>query len=165
MAFVGGVLAFASFGVGQPGGVALLLAAALAVGSGWGIAAATRWGRYLGITTAIALAGAGAYGIYGLTVLWEYIGFGGLSGFDWAVLAVLGLMGVSSIVLVAALVAPHAMVADAIRPAPRRRAAILALGLVAGVAVAVIFGLVVSTLPEPPCCRAVMERPLLAAVP
>jgi hypothetical protein len=79
---------------------------------------------------------------------------GGISRFNLAVLAVLLLMGISSIVLLALLTGTLHSAEDSIRIAQRRRASLVVFGLVVGIAASVVFSLWLSTLTDPPCCSA-----------
>ena len=126
------------------------------------MAAGTEWGRYLGILVAIAFGGACAYGVYGLVVLTGYVG---ISRFNLAVLAVLLLMGLTSVVLLAAMVGPRHAAEGTIGLTPRRRSAFLAIGFLVGVAASVVFSTWLSTMPEPPCCPAVTDQPLIGTRP
>jgi hypothetical protein len=150
MGLVAGVLAFTGFGVGQPGGLGLFVLAALAAIAGWGISGGAPWGRFLVSLVAIACAIAGAVGIYGLVVLLSQANL--WSRMNIAVLAVLLLMGITSVVLLTALVGPKHSAEDAIGLAPGRRAALMGFGLVIGIAASGAFSSWLSTLTEPPCC-------------
>jgi hypothetical protein len=157
------VLLYLGFGVGQPGGAALLVLAVLTAITGWGMASGARWRRYLGILMMIATGGAGAYGVYGLVVLvaqssnWSRVNI--------AVLAVLLLMGITSVVLLAALVGAKYSAEDAIGLAPRRQAVLMAFGFVIGVGASVLFSAWLSTLVEPPCCPALTADPAVGILP
>lgn len=149
MGLVAAVLGVGSLGVGQPGGSAILVFSVLLATAGWWVAAGSQWGRRLGILVATAFGVAGAYGVYGLVSLMDD---GGISRFNLAVLAVLLLMGTASVVLLAAFVGPKRFAEHRIGVAPRRRAELVAFGLVVGIAASVVFGLWLSTLTDPPCC-------------
>lgn len=163
MGLVAGVLAFAGFGVLQPPpvtehtrslefGSALLVLALLAAITGWGISGRARWGRYLGFLVAIACAIAGMFGMYGLVVLIGYPGT--FSRSNLAVLAVLLFMGMTSVVLLVALLGEKHSVKNLIGLGPRQRLAWLAFSFVSGIAVSAVFSAALSTVAEPPCCPA-----------
>jgi hypothetical protein len=149
MGLVAGVLGFVSFGVGQPGGAGLLALAVLSAITGWGISGGARWGRYLGVLAAIVSGGAGAYGIYALVAV---IAYTLTSRFNLAVLAVLLLLGITCIVLLALLVGVKASTEDPTAHSPRRRATLIASGLVIGIGASGVFSSWLSTWTEPPCC-------------
>lgn len=163
MGLVTGVLAFAGFGVLQPPpitqytrsfefGSALLGLGALAAITGWGLSAGSRWGRILALLVAIAAAFAGLFGIYGLLSMVASPGL--FSRSNVAVLAVLLFMGMTSLVLVFALPGETSRMSEPSSFSQRRRLTLLATSFVVGVGASALFGAVLSTMPEPPCCPA-----------
>jgi hypothetical protein len=161
MGLVTGVLALVAVEVLQPPpvpehtqslefGSGLFALALLAAMTGWGISGGARWGRFMGSLVAIACAIAGLFGMYVLVVL---LGYPGLwSRTNLAVTAVLLLMGITSVVLLTALVGAKHSAEDAIGLAPGRRAALMGFGLVIGIGASGAFSSWLSTLTEPPCC-------------
>ncbi len=146
---VAGTLASISFGVGQPGGLGLLGLALVAAVTGWGISGRARWARALGFLVAIVCAAAGVFGLYGLVAL---IAFGLFSRANLAVLGVLLLSGVTSAVLLVALLRDREPPGALIDVGARPRATRLAIGVALGIGVAALFGFALSMVAEPPCC-------------
>lgn len=155
MGIVAAALAYAGFGVGQPGGAGLLALAMLAAITAWGISAGARWGRYLSVLAAIACAGAGLFGMYAFVAIFGLLGYSGgrISRSDLTVLALLLLMGATFVVLLVSLVGKHRS-DDVLRPQSRGRVIPVALGFAVGIAVSAAFSLALSTLAESPCCSA-----------
>lgn len=131
-------------------GVGLIGLGLLCAVTAWGVSGARPWGRLFALIAATACAAAGIFGLYGLAML---VGQGNLwSRMNIAVLAVLLLMGITSAVLLIAVLRVHDSAKDAIRVTPARRAAPLAFGLLIGLGASIAFSSWLSTLAEPPCC-------------
>lgn len=146
---VAGTLASVSFGVGQPGGLGLLGLAVVAAVTGWGISGRARWARVLGFLVAIVCAAAGLFGLYGLVAL---VALGLFSRANLAVLGVLLLSGVTSVVLLVAMLRDSKPAGASIDVGARPQVTRLVIGVVLGIGVVALFGFALSMVAEPPCC-------------
>jgi hypothetical protein len=98
---------------------------------------------------AIACAAAGMFGLYGLVAL---VAFGLFSRANLAVLGVLLLSGVTSVVLLVALLRGSIPTGASIDVGARPPATRLAIGVALGIGVAALSGFALSMVAEPPCC-------------